>query len=177
VDEFRPGRLIAEVHEKRPAGTSPPAGHVPNENPIMAERPKKRKDFSPEDVLRLILRMPKIERYCLGELLSREDNALPYWKVIPARRAHLICVQGLRGAQALLYRCADTGPHRENDILRIIWPDAARRSPNLSTDKRLKNRLRKLQFDTNYNLDLFRAECRIRRNRRRHELFLLKIEN
>jgi hypothetical protein len=131
---------------------------------------EREKKHSAETIFKFICRtMSKLKRQQLGMLLARHD-ILPGWRVVRSHDLAVITPEGLSGEQARLYAFlegSDGGERRENEVIRHLWPQDAANSPDVSRDKTLRNRLRKLQFDTNQNLRLFNQDCEIRRPRNR----------
>jgi hypothetical protein len=108
-----------------------------------------------EGILRLIEAMTKRERARLGMLLSRNPDTLPGYRIVTHHR-YAVVVDGLAGQQHRLCDYLRTHmPTREGDVIRHLWPAEAAASADLRRDKRLRSRLRQLQFKTNKNLLLF----------------------
>jgi hypothetical protein len=115
-------------------------------------------------VLYYVSQLSATELTRLGMELARRDSLQPKWRVVRRRDSAVITPEGLSGTQARLYFYV-SGGRREHDVIYHLWPADANASPDVGRDKTLCGRVRKLQFDTNHNLRLFKHPFQIARSR------------
>ena len=127
--------------------------------------------FIAEQIVRLIREnMNKVERQRLGMLLARERDLLPKWRVVQRASLRRPRGIGLRGDGFRLFNFLHPpeSKHRENDVIRHLWPADAVLHPNINLATTLRTRLRKLEQRTNERLELFNPGytlCRVGRKR------------